>query len=249
MSSSSAFSVVGVDGAALEGANSVLHKAGFIERIGVNRHLYVQFVGDRQRAINSSGRFSPVFMEFEPDSSGQNLFAQRAGKRSIALAEKTEINRQALAGFHHPVNIPRSGSARCGIGSGSRARAASDQRRQARRKSGPDQLGTNKMNVRINATGGDYLSFTREHFGARTYGHSWSDASHDVGIAGLANRCDPAAADSDVRLHDSPVVNNHGVRNHKIESARLRGSRSRLTHTIPHYLAAAKFGFITGCRE
>ena len=182
-----AFGVIRVDGAALERANRILHEAGFVERVGVNRHLHVEFIRDGKRAIDGSGRRSPIFVEFQSDRAGQDLLAQRLGKRSIALAEKTEIDRKALGGLQHAMNIPGSGRARCGIGSGGRPGAAADQRGQACRKSGPDKLRANKVDVRINAARGDDFSFAGDRFRARADNHSWSDAAHDVGIAGLAD--------------------------------------------------------------
>ena len=83
----------------------------------------------------------------------------------------------------------------------------------------PDKLRANKMNVRVDAAGGDDFSFAGDHFGARADDHSGRDAVHDVGIAGLADADDASAADSDVGFYDSPVVHDHRVGDHQIEGA------------------------------
>ena len=79
--------------------------------------------------------------------------------------------------------------------------------------------------------------------------HSRSNAAHDVGIAGLADRYDTAAADADVGLDDSPMVHDHRVRDHHIESALFGRCRGGLAHAVPQHLAAAELGFVTRRRE
>jgi hypothetical protein len=46
VAAASAFSVKGVNGAALEGLDGVLDKARLVERVGVDHHLDVVVVGD-----------------------------------------------------------------------------------------------------------------------------------------------------------------------------------------------------------
>ena len=52
------------------------------------------------------------------------------------------------------------------------------------------------------------------------------DAVHDVGVAGLAERDDPAVADADVGLDDAPVVEDDRAGDHEVGRALGRGSRA-----------------------
>ena len=172
-----------------------------------------------------------------------------SGNEALPLPRKPRLIGKALGGFQHAMNIPWAGRAGCGVGSGGRAGAAADQRGQARRESGPDKLRANKMDVRIDAARGDDFSFAGDRFRARADDHSGSDAAHDVGIAGLADSHDASAADSDVGLDDSPVVHDHRVGDHHIESAVLRSGRGGLAHAVAQHFAAAEFGFVAGRGE
>ena len=60
-----ALGVEGVDGAALEGGDSVLDEARFVQRVGVDHHLHVVIVGHRQRAVDGRGRRAPVLVQLE----------------------------------------------------------------------------------------------------------------------------------------------------------------------------------------
>ena len=57
-------------------------KVGFVQGVGVNRDLDVVFVGDAQAAIDRGGSGAPVFVQFQADRAGQDLFGQtlRAGR-------------------------------------------------------------------------------------------------------------------------------------------------------------------------
>ena len=46
MPAAGTFGMEGVDRAALERRYGVLHKAGFIQRVGVDHHLHVETIGD-----------------------------------------------------------------------------------------------------------------------------------------------------------------------------------------------------------
>ena len=58
------------------------------------------FVGHRQRAIDGGRRGAPILVQFESDRAGQrSARASGAADRSIALAEKSQIHRQAFGGL------------------------------------------------------------------------------------------------------------------------------------------------------
>ena len=62
--------------------------------------------------------------------------------------------------------------------------------------------------------GGDDQAFARDHFGARRRS-TIVDARLDVGIARLADACDPAVLDADVGLDDAPVIEDQRVGDHE----------------------------------
>ena len=69
------------------------------------------------------------------------------------------------------------------------------------------------------------------------------DAGLDVGVAGLADAGDAAAADADVGLDDARVVENDGVGDDGID--RTFGARAlALPHAVADHLAAAELDLL-----
>ncbi len=56
MASARALTMVSVDGAPIDGFNGVLDTAGLVERVGVDRHLYIESVGHRKAVPYGSRR-------------------------------------------------------------------------------------------------------------------------------------------------------------------------------------------------
>ena len=244
-----AFGVVGVNRASLERADRILHVAGFVDRVRVNRNLHVELFRDRERAIDGRGSRAPVFVQLQANRAGLDLLAQRLGRRGISLAEKSQIDGKTVGGFQHAMHVPRARRARRGVRAGGRAGAAADQRRQAARKRGLDKLRTNKMDVGVDSAGRHDFSFAGNHFRSRADDHSGRHAAHDVRIAGLADSHDASVADSDVGFVDSAVVHDHRIGDDQIENA-VRGSRRRgLPHAVADHFAAAEFCFLAGSGE
>ncbi len=65
-----AFGVIGVNRAAFERGNGAFDKAGFVQGVGMNRHLHVVFVRDAQTAINRGGSRAPIFVQLQADGAG-----------------------------------------------------------------------------------------------------------------------------------------------------------------------------------
>src|SRR5882757_3591353 len=101
MTASGAFGVEGMDGAALERRNRILDEARFVQRVGVDRDLNVELVGDRQTCIDGSRRRAPILMKLETASPGLDLLDKRVGGRSVAFAKKTEIHRKCFSRLQH----------------------------------------------------------------------------------------------------------------------------------------------------
>src|SRR5690606_26994380 len=72
--------VVGVDGATLEGGQGVLHEAGFVEGVGVDRSLDVVLFRHRQAAVDGRRGGAPVLVEFHAHGAGFELLLQGLGQ-------------------------------------------------------------------------------------------------------------------------------------------------------------------------
>ena len=77
MAAAGTFGVVGVDGAALEGAQGGFDEAGFIQGVGVNRHLHIVLIGHAQAVVDGRRGGAPVFVQFQPNGAGLDLLDQR----------------------------------------------------------------------------------------------------------------------------------------------------------------------------
>src|SRR6185295_8010943 len=87
------------------------------------------------------------------------------------------------------------------------------------------------------------------HLGGRADRHAGRDSRHEIGIARLADRHDAPVADTDVGLHDAPVIDDHRVGDDRVERAfRPRGPR-RLPHAVADHLAAAELRLLAGDGE
>ena len=74
-----AFGVIRVNRAAVDRRDRVLDETGLVERVGVDRDLHVEFVGDRQALVDGRGRRAPVLVQLQADGAGADLLAQRFG--------------------------------------------------------------------------------------------------------------------------------------------------------------------------
>jgi hypothetical protein len=126
-----ALGVEGVDGAALERLDGVLDEAGFVQRVGVDHHLDVVIVGDRQAAVDRRRRRAPVLVQLERAGAGLDLLDQRRGLRGVALAGEAEVHRESVGRLDHARDVPRAGRAGGGEGAGRRAGAAAQHRGDA----------------------------------------------------------------------------------------------------------------------
>ena len=180
-----ALGVEGVDGAALEGLDRVLDEARFVQRIGVDHHLDVVIVGDRQAAVDRRRRRAPVLVQLERAGAGLDLLDERRGLRGVALAGEAEVHRVSVGRLDHALNVPGAGRAGGGEGAGRGSRAAAQHRGHARHQRLLDLLRADEVDVRVEAAGGQDLALAGDHFRPRP--DDDGDARLDVGIAGLAD--------------------------------------------------------------
>ena len=108
MAAAGAFGVIGVNRAVLERGDRVFDESGFVQRVGMNRDLNVEFIRDVQALIDRCRSRAPVFMEFQTQRAGANLFAKRFGQRGVAFARNPKLSGNASAAsyirriFHAP---------------------------------------------------------------------------------------------------------------------------------------------------
>ena len=84
MAAAGAFGVIGVNGAAGDGRDGVLDEAGFVDRVGVDRHLHIILVGHAQAGIDRGRRGAPILVQLQAAGAGAHLLGQRLA-RSTAL--------------------------------------------------------------------------------------------------------------------------------------------------------------------
>ena len=95
------------------------------------------------------------------------------------------------------------------------------------------------------AAGGEDLPVAGQHLGAGTDDEVGMDAVHGVGVAGLAERHDPAVPDADVGLDDPPVVEDDGAGDDQVGRALGPGGPA-LAHRLADHLAAAEDRLLAG---
>src|SRR5215813_2560416 len=102
------------------------------------------------------------------------------------------------------------------------------------------------MDVCIDATGSNNLSFARDHLG------SWSDDYADVrlhiGIPGFADCGNASVLNRDIGFHNAPVIQNERVRDHRINCAITAGTL-RLTHAVTDYFPTSELNLFAVDRD
>ena len=87
-------------------------KPDFVQRVGVDHHLDVVIVGDRQAAVDRRRRRAPVLVQLERAGAGLDHLHQRRRPRGIALAGEAEIDRKRVGRLDHARDVPRARACR-----------------------------------------------------------------------------------------------------------------------------------------
>ena len=106
-------------------------------------------------------------------------------------------------------------------------------------------LRADQVHVAVDRAGGEDLAVAGDDLGARADDQVGVDAVHGVGVAGLAERDDPAVADADVGLDDAPVVEHHRAGDDSVRGA-LGAGGAALAHRLADHLAAAEHHLVAG---
>ena len=76
MAASGALGVIGVNRAAGDRPDRVLDEAGFVQRIGMDGDLDIEFFRYIEAGRNRRRRRAPVLVQLQPDRSGFHLLAE-----------------------------------------------------------------------------------------------------------------------------------------------------------------------------
>ena len=212
-------------------------KPELVERVGMEHHLHVVIVGDRQAAIDRGRRRPPVLMQLEGAGAAFDHLLERRGSRRIALAGKTEIHRQSVGGLDHAPDMPRSRRTGGGESAVRRPGPAAEQGGDAGHERLLHLLRADIVDMRVEAAGGENFSFAGDHLRARP--DDDGDIGLDVGVAGLADGRDAVALEADIGFHDAPVVEDQGIGDDGIDCS-LPAAGLALAHAVADHLAAAE---------
>ena len=241
--------VEGVNGPAAERPDRVFHEARLVERVGVDRDLYVQFVGHTQAAVDRGRRGAPVLVQLEPTGAGDHLFAQRLRQRAVALAEEPQVHGILLRRLQHAGDVPGARGAGSGQGTVGGPGAAAEHGGDAAGDRGGDQLRADEVDVAVDRPGGTDHPFAGECFGAGADYQRGVDAILQARIASLADTADHAVAHADVGLEDAGRIDDQGVGNNQIGRAGgARGARI-LAHAVADHLATAELDLVARNRQ
>src|SRR5947209_1246896 len=242
MATACPFRMIGMDRATRDGSNGILNKSSLVNGIRMNRNLYIVPVGDLQAAIDSCRRRSPVLVKFEAATTSTQLFCQGFVCRGIALAQETEVHRPAFSSLEHTCDIPCPGCAGGGIRTRCRAGATANHGGNAVRNRLEYLLGSDEMDMAVDASRRHQHIFARDDLGARTYHQFRVYSLHRIGVASFTNLHDTPILNANIAFHDAPVVDNQRVCDDEVERAvrRLTCGTTALPHTIANDLASAK---------
>ena len=233
-----------MNGASLEGRDGPFNERGFVQGVGMDGDLDIMLVRNREAAVDGRRGGTPILVEFETNRPGLDLIFQTGRQCRVPLASESKVQRKAVHGLEHGLEIERRRRAGGGAGADRGAGATADHGGQSRGNRLVRLLGTDEMDVGVESPRGDDQSLAGDDLGGHANDHPLGDAGHHVGITRLAEASDPAVLDANVRLIDAGVVEDDGISDDAVQSP-FRSDARRLTHAFTNHLPAAKFAFIT----
>src|SRR5262249_43686030 len=83
MSGARALGMIRVNRAPGDGSNSVLDKPSFVQSVGMNRDLYIVFIGGLQTGIDSRRGGTPILVQLQAAGPGEDLLGKRLPGRRV----------------------------------------------------------------------------------------------------------------------------------------------------------------------
>ena len=166
-------------------------KPDSFERVGVDHHLHVVLVGDRQAAVDGGRRRAPVLVQLERAGAGLDHFLERrrAARRCPCRRSRGSSGRRRPPAIMRR-DVPRARRAGGREGAVAGPVPPPSMVVTPRHQRLLDLLRADEVDVGVDAAGGEDLALAGDHLGARA--DDDVDARLDVGIAGLADGGDAA---------------------------------------------------------
>ncbi len=105
MAAAGSFRVIHVDRAPGDGGEGILDEAGLVERVGVELHLEIDVVGDRETRVDGRRHRAPVFVDLEAEAAGLELLDQGSGLVGIPPPQEAEIDGPVLGSLQHLADV------------------------------------------------------------------------------------------------------------------------------------------------
>src|SRR5947208_12612385 len=96
----------------------------------------------------------------------------------------------------------------------------------------------------LHATGRHNAAFVAAAFGSGTHLHPLTDVRHEIVVAGLPDADHPPVLDSDIRLHDTPIIKSKRIRDHRVERAARAGRSRGLAHPVTEHFPSPEDSLI-----
>ena len=240
MAAASTFGMVRMNGTPVHRGYRILDISALVERIGMNGHLNVVKVGNRQRGIYRRRRRAPVLVNFQSARSGLDLFDERTMHRAVAFAQKTYVHWQPFDGLQHAFDAPTAGGDCGAVAAVGRSYAAAYQCRNAVAQGRIRLLRGNHVDMSV-YTGGREDEMLAGNGVRRRSGYQIGVyAAHYVGIAGFADAGNLAVLDAYVGFHHAQNrVEHRDVGYDQIQRPLLRSHGIGQSHAVAYGFAAA----------
>lgn len=141
--------------------------------------------------------------------------------------------------FEHPRQMPRTRRDGRGLAALRWAGTTGDDRGDAPAERLLHDLRTDEVHVAVDRARGQDAAVTRDHLRGGAHHQIGMHARHDVRVAGLADGGNAAVANTDVRLDDSPVIDDDHAGDDGVGRTVGPGG-ARLAHRLAEHLAAAE---------
>ena len=220
-------------------------KPGFVQRVGVNRHLHVHLFRDPADSNRSrQASFPNPHAVSDPWLRPESVRAAGSGTRAVALAHETQFMGKASAassilrtcstvpGVHVVALVPVAGPVPPPIIVVTAVAAPLD------------LLRANEMDMRIDAARGDDPSLARDHLRRRADRNRDHAAAWMSGFPALPIPTMRRSSDSDVRFTIAPMIDDQRIGDHRYRASAVADPAaicpmpSRMTLPPPNFISS-----------